>query len=194
MITQIVYRYLERIGNLLRAEARHAPNGIRLQPVQLEILHYLSICNRRSNIPAAVTEYLGLTKGTVSQTISVLEAKGYIEKVPDTNDRRVVHLVLTEKGRAIVKASLPPVILQDGLSYMPSDQRELLARKLEALLQGIQKTHRCKEFGTCNSCRHLRSSGEGNLCGLSNLPLAADELTQICRDYASVETPVEKVA
>ncbi len=194
MTTKSVYRYLERIGNLLRAEARQAQAGVRLQPVQLEILHYLSICNHQSDIPAAVTEYLGLTKGTVSQTISVLEAKGYLEKVPDTKDRRVIHLKLTEKGRAVVEKSLPPAALRDGLSYMPPDQRELLTRELAALLRGIEKTHRYKEFGSCDHCRHLHRSDEGHLCGVTNSPLAADELGRICRDYAPLEAAIEKVA
>ncbi|HEB78361.1 MAG TPA: MarR family transcriptional regulator [Methylothermaceae bacterium] len=194
MTTQKVYRYLERISNLLRAEARQAQHGARLQPVQLEILHYLSICNRHSNIPAAVTEYLGLTKGTVSQTISVLEAKGYLEKVPDANDRRVIHLILTEKGREIVEASLPPAVLQDGLAYMSPEERELLAKKLEDLLQAIQKAHRFKEFGSCNSCQYLRNTDTGNVCGLTGLPLEPRELSQICRDYVSVETAIERVA
>jgi DNA-binding MarR family transcriptional regulator len=46
-----------------------------LQPVQLEVLNYLSSCNRYSDTPMAVTEYLGQTKGTVSQTIKTLEKK-----------------------------------------------------------------------------------------------------------------------
>ena len=39
------------------------------------VLFYLNQANRFSNTPQALTEYLGLTKGTVSQTVLVLESR-----------------------------------------------------------------------------------------------------------------------
>ena len=73
MKTEQIYEYLERIANLLRTDTRKLGVGKGLQPVQMEALHYLSCCNRYSNTPVAVSDYLGLTKGTVSQTLGVLE-------------------------------------------------------------------------------------------------------------------------
>ena len=37
--------------------------------------------SKSSIIPKAVTEYLGQTKGTVSQTLNVLEKKGLLTKI-----------------------------------------------------------------------------------------------------------------
>ncbi|MCI0482724.1 MAG: MarR family transcriptional regulator, partial [Candidatus Dadabacteria bacterium] len=62
---------IERLGNLLRAEERAAGAG--LLPVHVRMLSYLSVCNRYSDTPAAVTEFAGATKGTSSQSIAVLE-------------------------------------------------------------------------------------------------------------------------
>ena len=192
MTTAEVYKYLERIGNLLRAEIRQG--DMKLQPVQLEILHFLSICNRHSNIPAAVTEYLGLTKGTVSQTLTVLEAKGLIEKVPDAKDRRVVQLFLTEQGKAVVAASLPPTTLRQGLAFMPPEAREQLAQGLAALLQGMQTARQYKAFGVCGSCAYLREVEDGHRCDLTGLPLEAEHLKQICREFRAPETLGEEAA
>ncbi|WP_317706299.1 MarR family winged helix-turn-helix transcriptional regulator [Methylomarinovum caldicuralii] len=192
MKTAEVYKYLERIGNLLRAEIRQG--DAKLQPVQLEILHYLSICNRHSNIPAAVTEYLGLTKGTVSQTLTVLENKGLIEKVPDAQDRRVIHLFLTEKGKAVVDASLPPATLDQGLSFMAPEAREQLARGLAALLEGMQAARQYKAFGVCSTCAHLRETETGHRCDLTGLPLEAGHLQQICREFLPTAKEGEKAA
>ena len=44
-----------------------------LEPVHLATLRYLCNCNRFSNTASAITEYLGQTKGTISQTLKVLE-------------------------------------------------------------------------------------------------------------------------
>ena len=91
-----LYPLIERIGNLLRTELRKSGHDLGLQPVHLEALHFLSICNRYSDTPMAVTDYLGATKGTVSQTLKVLETKGYLTKVVDVKDRRVQHLKVSK--------------------------------------------------------------------------------------------------
>ncbi|BCX87713.1 hypothetical protein MIN45_P0080 [Methylomarinovum tepidoasis] len=192
MKTAEVYKYLERIDNLLRAEVRQGDT--KLQPVQLEILHYLSICNRHSNIPAAVTEYLGLTKGTVSQTLTVLESKGLIEKVPDTRDRRVVHLFLTEQGKAVVATSLPPTTLKQGLGFMAPEAREQLARGLAALLEGMQAARQYKAFGVCGACAYLRETETGHCCDLTGLPLETEQLRQICREFQPAAGEGEQAA
>ena len=64
-----LYDYLERLTSLMRAWSREQPLVAELQPVQLSALHYLARCNRYSDTPLGVTEYLGLTKGTVSQSL-----------------------------------------------------------------------------------------------------------------------------
>lgn len=71
-----LYDYLERLTSLMRAWSREQPLVAELQSVQLSALHYLARCNRYSDTPLGVTEYLGLTKGTVSQSLKVLEGRG----------------------------------------------------------------------------------------------------------------------
>ncbi|HIP78057.1 MAG TPA: MarR family transcriptional regulator, partial [Kiloniellaceae bacterium] len=55
---------LERLARVLQNEA-HSEG---LKPTQWEALRYLSRANRFSRTPSGVTAYLGMTKGTVSQT------------------------------------------------------------------------------------------------------------------------------
>ncbi|MEN8763252.1 MAG: MarR family transcriptional regulator, partial [Thiogranum sp.] len=89
---------IERLGNLVRANVRAVCSEYGLRPVQLEAMRFLTQCNRYSDTPQAVAEYLGLTKGTVSQTLKVLEKKGLLRKLGDAKDKRVVHLNPTAKG------------------------------------------------------------------------------------------------
>ncbi len=83
----------------MRAWSREQPLVAELQPVQLSALHYLARCNRYSDTPLGVTEYLGLTKGTVSQSLKVLEGRGLISKLPDARDRRSVHRYARVTGK-----------------------------------------------------------------------------------------------
>ena len=108
---------LERITGLLRNERRQLLASHGLQPVQFEALNYLAHCNRYSDTPMAVTEYLGQTKGTVSQTLKVLENKGLIVKIGDDKDKRVSHLKLTEAGKSLIDSQqLSPQLTQSHVS------------------------------------------------------------------------------
>lgn len=46
-----------------------------LNPAQWEALRFVSRANRFSRTPAALAEYLGSTRGTVSQTLIALEKR-----------------------------------------------------------------------------------------------------------------------
>ena len=54
---------------------------------------------------AEVVRQLGVTKQAASQLIDVLVVRGYLERVPDPDDRRRVSLKPTERGRAAAVAS-----------------------------------------------------------------------------------------
>ncbi|BBL71534.1 MarR family winged helix-turn-helix transcriptional regulator [Methylogaea oryzae] len=179
-----IYEYLERISHLLRADARRTDSGAGLQPVQLEALHYLSLCNQYSNTPAAVADYLGLTKGTVSQTLQVLESNGYVEKQPDAKDRRVVHLLLTEEGRELVASAIPPKTLRGGIDSLSENARQQLGATLRFLLEAMQRENRRRPFGVCRTCRHNTDlGGDSFRCELTGGTLTAVDVTRICREH-----------
>lgn len=182
-----LFDLLERIGHLVRAQERLAGSAEGLQPVHLHALRYLARCNRYSDQPAAVTEYLGLTKGTVSQTLSVLEQKGLITRRDDAKDRRLVHFRPTPKGRRLLDRTLPPELLVMAARAVP-DGGERLADELEALLVALQRAHGARTFGVCRSCRFLQRSGGRTSCGLTGEPLREEETQSICREHEAVET------
>lgn len=62
---------LERIGRVLQNDG-HSEG---LKPTQWEALRYFARANRFSRSPSALTAYLGMTKGTVSQTVGALEKR-----------------------------------------------------------------------------------------------------------------------
>ncbi|MCP4956238.1 MAG: winged helix-turn-helix transcriptional regulator [Photobacterium aquimaris] len=187
MNINIIQQLLDRISNLIRAEMRTELIGHGLQPVQFDALYYLSICNRFSNTPKAVTEFLGLTKGTVSQTIKVLETKGYVEKLADSNDKRITHLIMTEKGRDLLGAYFPSTTLLDACSDSEGGSTAfdaaLLQQQLTLLLASIQKQHRYRSFGVCKCCKYHQHVNDGYVCGLTQLPLTADDITLICVEH-----------
>ena len=169
---------LERISNLLRNETRAGAQSAGLQPVQLDVLGYLARCNRYSDTPASVTEYLGLTKGTVSQSILRLEEKGLVERKTDPADARRSHLKLTTSGRRVAR-SVRKRSLKDALGA----DRELRER-LEQILRALQKRNGQRSFGVCQTCRFFEDPGGTSFrCGLTQEPLSRSDSAKICREH-----------
>lgn len=173
---------LERLCTLLRSDARQRalPHG--LQPVQVEALLYLARCNRYSDTPQAVTEFLGSTKGTVSQTLKVLEREGLVVKEQDPADRRKVHLRLSEAGRRLAEDLAVPPVLERALDD-PDLAPDRLGRQLRTLLAGMQRAAGHRTFGICHTCRYFRREDDGFRCGLTAEPLSPRDSTRICREH-----------
>ena len=179
-----MYEYVERLSNLMRTSVRKAGLTRGLQPIQMEALHYLSRCNHYSNTPVAVAEFLGLTKGTVSQTLGVLEADGLLEKRTDIKDRRVVHLTLTAAGESVVKDCIPPTELTQALSQLGDGEAALIGNALESLLHALQRANGLKSFGACHQCRHHEIATTGiRSCGLTQEALSETDMDKICREH-----------
>ena len=176
---------IERIGNLLRSEERASGADSGLQTVHVQILNYLSQCNRYSNTPAGVTEFIGATKGTTSQSINILEAKGFIKKVPDIEDGRVIHLELTNKGRSFVENEFPPAEFSNTLDNFSKEESENISELLTKLLIHLQRSNNGRIFGVCHTCKHFKKNGlnKSHQCGLTLEPLSEKESFLICREH-----------
>lgn len=178
-----LYELIDQIGFLLRAEQRKAGLESGLQPVHYQLLVYLSRCNRFSNTPAAATRYLGLTKGTVSQSLLLLENRGLIKKAPDIKDRRVVHLLLTGGGMNALSSGERSELWQQACYDFNAEELNQTASDLEALLRGLQRANSSRTFGVCKTCRHIQEDGGQFQCGLTAEPLAPEETELICHEH-----------
>jgi DNA-binding MarR family transcriptional regulator len=184
MKPNLMYEQMERIANLMRASVRKSGLSKGLQPVQMEALHYLSRCNEYSNTPMAVAEFLGLTKGTVSQTLAVLEGDGLVTKTADAKDRRVIHLKLTPEGKTALSNAIPPEALTSALDQLSPTERQALNAALTTLWGSLQRVNGLKTFGVCASCRyHNRTEDGKSSCELTREVLLEAEHEKICREH-----------
>ena len=152
-IGNTTHEFIERLGNLVRADVRAVSHAQGVRPVQFEALNYLARCNRYSDTPQAVAEYLGLTKGTVSQTLKILEEKQLLQKHGDRHDKRVVHLQLTTRGRHLVDQVIPAQSVTAGIAHLPAEEQHQTVAVLQRLLRSIQQANGLKTFAACHTCR-----------------------------------------
>ena len=71
-----------------------------------------------------ITEYRGISKSQVSQAVEFLVELSYLTRTPDPDDRRLLHLALTEEGLALAREckAVQARCGQDLLDGMTEDQ------------------------------------------------------------------------
>lgn len=183
MLSHEAYYLLERITNLMRVEAFAVGKRYGLQSAQLEALTYLAHCNRYSDTPQAVADFLGRTKGTVSQNLKALEEKGLLRKRRNGKDKRLIHLRPTTKGRRIIQESLPADLIARGFDVMPSSAEKTTVEMLRRLLGAIQKANGLKSFASCHTCRFNIRVADGYFCDLTQEPLSPQDALLLCREH-----------
>jgi DNA-binding MarR family transcriptional regulator len=185
MKTANLFDSIERIAALVRAEERRRCAEFGLQPVHLQVLDYLSMCNQYSDTPAAVSNYLGMTRGTVSQTLLLLEKKGLVSKTADTVDKRVVHLQITVAGKDLLKQAKPVDLFQQASTILAQqrDASDCEAFFLQALA-ALQKANKSQSFGLCQTCKYFTQKSKGAMCGLTKAHLSKSDSEKICQEHS----------
>lgn len=153
-----------------------------LKPTQWEALRYLSKANRFSCTPKALTSYLGVTKGTVSQSINALERKGMIVKKAISSDKRLVNLSLTAKAKKLLKSD-PLDEINYAASKMTKPQQTELKKGLKKLLVNTLNERERKPFGACKTCMYFKKNvenGSPHRCGLLEVSLSAEDSEKLC--------------
>lgn len=178
-------KLIERISTLLRSEERKRFSAMGLQPIHAQVLEYISQCNQHSDTPVVVAEYLGLTKGTVSQSIQVLKRKGYIDKRSDPADGRIVHLSLTTAGEELLQQMQPLSLFSKVEKDIAEYNYTSLNEGLNATLAALQKANHSRSFGICNTCSYFSQLDNHYQCQLTMLPLSQSDANKICCEHLS---------
>lgn len=90
---------------------------------------------------SALAKAMSIHQSTASNLIEKLEVGGYVARIRSLEDRRVVHLALTDQGREVLAKAPPPYrgILPDALMRMDSAALEQLNKHLSELIMGMDR-------------------------------------------------------
>ena len=177
---------LERLARLGRGEQYRRG----LNPVQTDALDYLAVANRYSRNPSALADFLGSSRGTVSQTLIALERKGLIARRIDSRDRRAVALELTREGRVMVESG-DEAPVERAVRGLSGANQAILAGLLAEVLAAAQRQNGFRTFGMCGTCIHFQRDGSGkttggpHLCGFTREPLSDSDSLLICREHTT---------
>lgn len=94
--------------------------------------------------PSELSSALGSSRTNATRIADELEKRGWIERRESNNDRRCLHLHLTEQGRQFLNEALPPQhrslqLLWSVLSSEEQMQLEQITRKLLSRMDQMEK-------------------------------------------------------
>jgi DNA-binding MarR family transcriptional regulator len=182
-----VFDFIEYMATLIRSEERKRCTELKLQLVHFQVLEYLSLCNKYSDTPAAITNYLGMTRGTVSQTLILLEKRGFIEKRQDQVDKRVFHIQLLKKGfNTYHKAKLTEVFERADSILEKNTAIKGGEKIFIEVLTAIQKANNSQSFGICRSCENFTKTSTGFFCNLIQEQLSKSDSKKICQEHVPI--------
>ncbi len=182
-----VFDLIEYMSALIRSEERKRCSELKIQLVHFQILKYLSSCNKYSDTPAAIANYLGITRGTVSQTLLILEKKEFIKKNQDHKDKRVYHVLLLDKGLNTLKETTPTELFTKASELLESESsvtenEDVFVKALTAL----QKANNSYSFGICKTCKNFTKISSGFFCELTQEKLSKSDSEKTCQEHVII--------
>ena len=131
----LIVNGIRRIRGHLDRYSKELSRSFQISAPQLGVLH---VVNRYPETTMGeVSRRMYLHISTVSGIVDRLEIAGYLVRRRGVQDRRVVHLVLTEKGRRIIakapRSALGTVVL--NLEKLPAAKLERISETMQTLLK-----------------------------------------------------------
>ncbi len=180
----VLAELLVHVGRSARGEDAE---GSPLTAAQWTALRFFARANRRSRTPSAFASFQATTRGTASQTLKTLEARGLLERRKSDTDRRSVLFEPTEEGRALLRRD-PLRHLMAALDTLSPGDRAALARLLPDLAAHLAGARGSPAIGTCANCNHYEARGENAYCACVGASLAPFEIGQLCASFTPQDT------
>jgi len=164
-----------------------------LTSAQWAALRYFARAIGPSRTVTAFADYHLTTRGTASQTVKSLVTKGLLARTRSEQDGRIIHIDLTDQGRATYKQD-PFADLLQAIIDLPEVEQDNLDAILAPMMERISATRRVRCFTACRGCVHLskpanlESDEKSYFCRRNQMVLTVADMDAICMDYAVTET------
>ena len=168
--------------------ARAGDTGSALTAAQWTSLRFFARANDVSRTPSAFASFHATTRGTASQTIKSLLAKGYLTRSESADDRRSVRYDLTAVGVQVMRDD-PLRELSDAIDRLDAGLKLALRQALPALVGQLADIRATAAFGTCGDCRHFSGDGATSYCACVAAELDPADLGRLCINFAAALDP-----
>ena len=138
---KLINEYLTSIFNNVLVIEEVSLRGSRFKDISIKEMHTIDVIGNFSDVtPSFVSKELMVTLGTVTTCLNNLERKGYIERIRSDQDRRVVYLHLTKKGRLVhrLHKRFHKAMIERIIEGMSSEEMDVMGKGLTNLYQFLE--------------------------------------------------------
>lgn len=132
--------YFKRIHLDIEKEIHTKLSAYNLTKSQLDILNYLDQHPDQMTCQKDLQNYLHVSNATINGLVNRLEQNGYIYRITNSEDKRMVSIHPTEKANQIKDLFLTTIynLEQKMMAHIAPDKQEELVHLLEQMIQNIE--------------------------------------------------------
>lgn len=132
--------YFKRIHLDIEKEIHTKLSAYNLTKSQLDILNYLDQHPDQMTCQKDLQNYLHVSNATINGLVNRLEQNGYIYRITNSEDKRMVSIHPTEKANQIKDLFLTTIynLEQKMMAHIAPDKQEELVKLLEQMIQNIE--------------------------------------------------------
>jgi DNA-binding MarR family transcriptional regulator len=115
--------------------------GVTLSMTEVHLLE--SIAKSSENTMSSIAKQSMVTQGTLTTNVKTLEKKGYVERYKDENDKRIIHLRLTDEAHEVLKIhdAFHSEMIDKTLEDLDLENNEVLIQSLENILNYFEEKY-----------------------------------------------------
>jgi DNA-binding MarR family transcriptional regulator len=138
--------FIDALDEYWRAQRRaqgRFNNHLAAPDISLPQYHLLEPLAAASHGVSKLAEAAGVSTPSATRMLGGLETRGLVARVPDTHDRRVVHIELTPRGRELVSRKRAQILEARTTIFdaLPESERAVAAGLLHSLAAAIDELH-----------------------------------------------------
>lgn len=132
--------YFKRIHLDIEKEIHTKLSAYNLTKSQLDILNYLDQHPDQMTCQKDLQNYLHVSNAAINGLVNRLEQNGYIYRITNSEDKRMVSIHPTEKANQIKDLFLTTIynLEQKMMAHIAPDKQEELVNLLEQMIQNIE--------------------------------------------------------
>lgn len=178
---------LHKIGLAMKQQAWQQANEEGLSATQGQILAALATHGALTG--SELSQRLGVTLPTISDSVRVLVDKMMLTKSPDPRHPRASLLTLTRKGAQLgARARSWPEFMASAVEDLTADEQRAFFSGVLKMIRTLQEQGLIPVGGMCVTCTHfrpnVRTGPVPHHCALVDAPLASEQLRLDCPEHA----------
>jgi DNA-binding MarR family transcriptional regulator len=180
---------LHKIGLAMKQQAWQQANDAGLSATQGQIL--AAVATHGPLTGSELSQRLGVTLPTVSDSVRVLVEKSLLTKSPDPRHPRASLLTLTSEGAKLgARARSWPEFLAGALTDLTAEEQRAFFSGVVKMIRSLQDQGLIPIGEMCMTCTHfrphVRSGASPHHCAMVDAPLADDQVRLDCPEHELV--------